>query len=82
MFTGCKNQCCVTKSRYVTKIYQYPFLHPIVVLLYIKEQIFRHTQYIYIINSVELNSGQHVSITHDHLQVLVDTFLILKQSYM
>jgi hypothetical protein len=61
-------------------LYQYPFLHPIVVLLYIKEQRFHHTQYIYIINNVELNSGQHVSITQDHLQALRDTFLILKQN--
>jgi hypothetical protein len=49
---------------------------------YIKEQRFHDTQYIYIINNVELNSGQHVSITQDHLQALIDTFLMLKQSYM
>jgi hypothetical protein len=49
------------------------FLHPIVMLLYIKEQIFRHTQYINIIKNVELNTGRHVSITQDHLQALVDT---------
>jgi hypothetical protein len=36
------------------------------ILLYVKEQIFRHTQYMYIINNVELNSGQHVSVTQDH----------------
>jgi hypothetical protein len=48
--------------------------------IHIKEQSFRHTQYIYIINNVELNSGQHVSITQDHLQALVHIFLILKQS--
>jgi hypothetical protein len=51
-------------------------------LIYIKEQRFHHTQYIYIINTVELNSGKHVSVTHGHLQPLVDTFFILKQSYM
>jgi hypothetical protein len=49
-------------------------------LLYIKEQRFRHTQHIYIINNAELNPEQH--ITQDHLQALVDTFLILKQSYV
>jgi hypothetical protein len=38
---------------------QYLFLHPIVVLLYIKEQRFRHTQYIYIINNVNKDSVTH-----------------------
>jgi hypothetical protein len=52
--------------------------------LYIKEPRFRHPQYIYIfvIDNVQLNSGQHVSITLDHFQALADIFLILKQSYM
>jgi hypothetical protein len=40
------------------------------------------TQYIYISNNVELNCGQHVSVTQDHLQALVNTLLTLKQSYM
>jgi hypothetical protein len=48
----------------------------------IREQRFCHTQYVYIINNIKLNSGQHVSITQDQLQALVDIFLILKQSYM
>jgi hypothetical protein len=45
---------------------------------YIKKPRFRFTQHIYVINNLELNSGQHVSITQDHLQPFVDTFLILK----
>lgn len=49
---------------------------------YIKKQRCRLTQYIYIINNVELNSGHHISVTQDHLQALVDTYLILKQIYM
>jgi hypothetical protein len=36
--------------------FQYPFLHPIVVLLYIQEPRFRNTQYIYITENVESNS--------------------------
>jgi hypothetical protein len=36
----------------------------------------------FVIINVELNSGKHVSNTQDHLQALVDTLLILKQSYM
>jgi hypothetical protein len=58
------------------------FLHPIVVLLYIKEQRLRYAQKNYIINNVELNSGHHVSVTQDHLQALIDTLLTLKKSYM
>jgi hypothetical protein len=41
-----------------------------------------HAQYICIINNAELDSGQHVSITQDHLQALVDTLLFLKQLYV
>jgi hypothetical protein len=37
---------------------------------------------IIIIDNVKLNSEQHVSITQDHIQALVDILLILKQSYM
>jgi hypothetical protein len=50
-------------------------------IMYKGTKILSHTQYIYIINNVKLNSGQHVSVTQYYPKFLTDTF-ILEQSYM
>jgi hypothetical protein len=60
----CTDVCQVEKQ-----YYYFYFLHSVVVLLYVHEPRVRHNN-IYVIGNVQLNSGQHVSVTQDHLQAL------------